>query len=291
MCLVPGVTDAFYARLAERAGFAAVFVTGGGAANTLLGVPDLGLTTLAETVDLTERVAAAVNVPVIVDADTGYGNHLNVIRTVSELERAGVAALTLEDQVTPKRCGHFEGKRVVPTGEMIEKLVAATIARRDPNLAIIARTDAIAVEGLAGALRRARSYVAAGADAVFVEAPRSVEELAAIPAEIPAPCVVNVVEGGLTPLLSAHELEHMGYRVAIYANLALRVAARSVERALRVLREEGDSRRLLDRMLTWEERQEAAGLPEWQRLEETIVAAAREIEERAGDSGVGPKSA
>jgi 2-methylisocitrate lyase-like PEP mutase family enzyme len=279
--IAPGVANAFYAKLAERAGFDVLFLTGAGIANTLVGVPDLGLTTATETVDAARHVAQAVGLPVVADADTGYGNHLNVVRTVSDLEAAGVAGLTLEDQVAPKRCGHFEGKRVVRVREMVEKLVAATMARRDPELVIVARTDALAVEGVPAALERARAYVAAGADAVFVEAPRTVEELEAIPPGIPAPCVVNIVEGGVTPMLAAHELERMGYRLAIYANLALRVAGRAVEEAFRTLRTEGTSAGLADRMLAWEERQELVGLSDWRRLDERVAAAAAEVAETA----------
>src|SRR5712692_8532424 len=182
--LIPGVTNAFIARLAQEAGFRAIFITGAGVANSLLGVPDLGLMTVTELVETASRVADAVNVPVIVDADTGFGNHLNVIRTVRDLERAGVAGIVLEDQVTPKRCGHFDRKRVIPRLEMVEKVLAARRARLDPNLMIIARTDAIAVEGFRSALDRAQAYASAGADVIFVEAPRSIQELAQIPSSL-----------------------------------------------------------------------------------------------------------
>jgi 2-methylisocitrate lyase-like PEP mutase family enzyme len=275
--IAPGVADSFHARLAERAGFDLVFLTGAGLANTLVGVPDLGLTTLTETVEASRRIARAVSVPLLADADTGYGNHLNVVRAVSELEAAGVAGLTLEDQVAPKRCGHFEGKRVVPTREMVEKLVAARIARRDAGLVLVARTDALAVEGLDSALERANAYVSAGADAVFVEAPRTIEELEAIPPAVPAPCVVNVVEGGVTPQRPASELERLGFRVAIYANLALRVAGRAVEEAFRTLRREGSSAALVEGMLGWDERQELVGLSHWRALDEQVAAAADEL--------------
>jgi 2,3-dimethylmalate lyase len=276
--VVPGVPHALYARLAERAGFEAVFLTGAGLANTLLGTPDLGLVTMTETVEAARKTAAAVQIPLIADADTGYGNHLNVTRTVTELETAGVAGLTLEDQVAPKRCGHFAGKRVVAVQEMVEKLIAATEARRDPDLVIVARTDAIAIEGFDRALERARAYAAAGADAIFVEAPRTFEQLEAIPAAVPAPCVVNMVEGGLTPLVPADELGRMGYRLALYANLALRVAARAVADAFRTLREEGSSAGLIDRMLSWSERQELVDLGAWEALDDRVGAAARSVE-------------
>ena len=277
--VVPGVTNAFVAKQAEAAGFEIVFTTGGGFANTLLGTPDIGLTSLTETVMMTRYVTTGVAVPVIADADTGYGNHLNVLRTVRELEDIGVAGLVLEDQIAPKRCGHFEGKTIIPVQEMISKLVAATRARQDDDLVLIARTDAIGSEGFEAAIGRARAYEAAGADVIYVEAPRTVEEMAAIPAAIEKPCLIDMVEGGFTPLLPADELERMGYRIALYANFALRVAARAVERGLAVLRGEGTSASLLDEMFSWEERQETVGFSEWERFEESVTAEARRLVE------------
>ena len=283
VCQVPGVTNPLFAKLAEEAGIEAVFLTGAGLANTMLAVPDLGLTTLSETVEAARRMAEVTRVPVIADADTGYGNHLNVVRVVSELEAVGVAGLILEDQVAPKRCGHFEGKAVVPVKEMVDKLAAATMTRRDPDLVIIARTDAIAVEGLDAALGRARVYAAAGADAIFVEAPRTIEQLAAIPPAVPAPCVANMVEGGRTPLVSAEELGRMGYRLAIYANLALRVAVCSVARAFETLKRDGSSEGVANDMLSWEKRQELVGLREWQELDEAIAERSERILRGSGD--------
>lgn len=274
--VAPGAADALTARLIEDAGFEAVYVTGAGLANASFGVPDLGLTTLTEVVAQAQRIADAVRVPVIVDADTGYGGALNVVRTIRELERAGAAAIQLEDQVNPKRCGHFEGKEVVPTAEMIQKIAAAVYARQDPDLVIVARTDARAVEGLDAAIARGRAYAAAGADVVFVEAPLTVEELRALPPAIPAPLLVNMVEGGKTPLLDAAELEAMGYRVVIFANTALRVAAKAVCDALGVLKAEGTTRSLLDRMIGWEERQRLVGLPGYQALDRQLAAAGEE---------------
>lgn len=280
LLIVPGVANALYARLAERAGFEAVFATGAGIANTVLGLPDLGLATMTEIVATIRNVVSAVGIPVIADADTGYGNHLNVTRTVQELEHAGVAALVLEDQVSPKRCGHFEGKQVVPAEEMVEKIVAAVRARRDPSLTIIARTDAIAVEGLESGLERARAYAAAGADVLYVEAPRTIEELAAIPPALPLPCLADMVEGGLTPLLPSHELEQMGYKIALYANLALRAGAHAVAQAFATLRREGTSAALMNEMLTWEERQGLVGLPEWEWLDRSIAQEAQSVLDR-----------
>ncbi len=280
--VVPGVSNAFVAKQAVNAGFEIVFTTGAGFANTILGTPDLGLTTMTETVMWTRHVASAVSAPVIADADTGYGNHLNVYRTVQELESAGVAALVLEDQLAPKRCGHFDGKKLVPLEEMVEKLVAARRARTDPDLVLVARTDAIASEGFEAALERARAYELAGADVTFVEAPRTPEELAAIPQAMERPCLVNMVEGGRTPLLSAAELEELGYRIALYANFALRIGARAVARGLSVLRETGTSASLLDEMHSWEERQETVDFTEWEAFEASIgEEAQRVLDERS----------
>jgi len=268
--LTPGVTSPFDARIVEEAGFEALFTTAAGISNARFGVPDLGLTTMSEVVATTEAIAAAVSLPVIADADTGYGNHLNAYRAVRELRHAGVGAIALEDQTFPKRCGHFAGKSVVGVGEMIERLTAARLARGDGDEVLVARTDAIAVEGLEGALRRARAYVAAGADVIFVEAPRDHEELAAIPAAVDVPCLVNVVEGGRTPQLPADELEAMGFRIALYANLALRVAGMAVKRAMTHLREEGTSIALIDEMLAWDDRQRLAGKEEWDGLDAKV---------------------
>ncbi|MBX6342311.1 MAG: isocitrate lyase/phosphoenolpyruvate mutase family protein, partial [Thermomicrobiaceae bacterium] len=211
--VVPGAVDALNARLVEEAGFDAVYATGAGIANALLGLPDLGLATMSEILEQVRRIVAAVSIPVVADVDTGYGNPLNVYRTVQEFERAGVAAIQIEDQVSPKRCGHFSGKEVIPEEEMIRKIAAAREARRDDALVLIARTDALATHGLDEAVRRGRAYAAAGADLIFVEAPRSDAELAALPPAIPAPLVANMTEGGLTPLHSAAELAAMGYKV------------------------------------------------------------------------------
>lgn len=253
--IVPGATDALTARVIEEAGFDAVYATGAGIANASFGMPDLGLTTMTEVVGQVGRIADAVRVPVIADADTGYGGPLNVARTVRELERVGVAAIQLEDQVSPKRCGHFAGKEVIPTGEMLQKIAAARHARRDPDLLLIARTDA-----------------AAGADVIFVEAPQTVEELRELPRAIPAPLLVNMVEGGRTPLLDAAELEALGYRLVLFANTALRVAVRAVQDAMRVLQRDGTTGALLERMVAWDERQRLVDLPRYEELDRRFAS-------------------
>lgn len=275
--LVPGVTSALFARLAQQAGMEAVFITGAGVANTSLGVPDLGMATLSEVVETARNIVAAVEIPVIADADAGYGGHLNVMRVVRELEQAGVAGLILEDQQEPKRCGHFDGKAIVEPLEMVERLVAARRARVDADLVIFARTDAVAVEGIDGALERARLYVEGGADAIFVEAPESREQMAAINASVAVPTLINVVEGGATPMLELAELQEMGFSVALYANVAMRIAAKSVAEAFAVLGREGTSASLLERMLSWEERQELVNFSSWERTDREIAMQARAI--------------
>jgi methylisocitrate lyase len=269
--VMPGAADALNARLVEEAGFDAVYATGAGIANTLLGLPDLGLATMTEIVEQARRMTAAVEIPVVVDADTGYGNPLNVIRTVRELERAGAAAIQLEDQVSPKRCGHFSGKEVVPAEEMVRKIYAAREARRDSGLLLIARTDAIAVEGFDRAVDRARAYAAAGADVIFVEAPETEEQVAALPSLVPAPLLYNMTEGGRSPMKRAGDLAALGYRIALFPNTVLRAAMLAVREALSVLRADGSSARVLDRLETWEERQRVARLPEYQALERRFV--------------------
>jgi 2,3-dimethylmalate lyase len=271
------VTNAFVARLAERAGFELVFTTGAGIANTAFGIPDLGLTTMTEMIDATRRIVESTHLPVVADADTGYGNHLNVIRTTGELEHAGVAGLFMEDQVAPKKCGHFDNKSVIGIEEMVAKIVAARMTLTNEEFVIIARTDAIASEGLESALERAKQYAHAGADMIFVEAPRSLQELEAIPANIPVPCMANMVEGGKTPLVAARDLEAMGYKIVVYANLALRMAANAVAHAFATLRDEGTSESLLPQMLSWEKRQEIVELPEWQRIDREIALETRRL--------------
>jgi 2-methylisocitrate lyase-like PEP mutase family enzyme len=265
--VLPGVSDALTARLAVGAGFEAVYATGAGIANTLLGVPDVGLTTMTEMVDQVARICVAVDVPVVADIDTGFGNAINARRAVVEFERAGVAALQIEDQVFPKRCGHFSGKEIIPLAEMLAKLQAVLEARRDPGLMVIARTDALAVDGFEAAIERGRAFAAAGADIVFIEAPVLADQLASLPGRIHAPLVANMVEGGRTPLYGADELGAMGYRIVLFANTAMRVGARAIRDALTELRATGDSRPLQERMLSWEDRQALVGLPEIEALE------------------------
>jgi 2-methylisocitrate lyase-like PEP mutase family enzyme len=257
--------NALFARIVEHAGFSSVYLSGAGVANGLLGQPDVGLTTLTEMSQAATNVCAAVAVPVVADADTGFGGSVNVERTVHEYERAGVAALQLEDQVVPKRCGHFDGKEVVEVSEMTARLRAALGARSKDGPLVIARTDARTVNGLDDAIDRARAYADAGADALFVEAPMSDGELAQIGQELEAtgvPLIANMVEYGKTPLHSASELGEMGYRLILFPGLLTRLSVKAAIDGLSTLKATGDSRSLLDRVMPF------AGVQEIVRLDE-----------------------
>ena len=221
MVVAPGAYDCITAKLIEQAGFAAVYMTGAGTAATL-GYPDFGLVTMSEMVGNALRIAAAVKLPVIADADTGYGNELNVVRTVREFEHSGVAGIHIEDQEFPKKCGHLEDKRIIPREDYVAKIRAAAAARGDRDFTIIARTDSRAVAGLAEAVARANAALAAGADMAFVEAPQTLEEVAMVPREVKGPCLLNVVRGGKTPDLDLREAEAMGYKLAIVPGLLIK---------------------------------------------------------------------
>lgn len=237
--LVPGAANALAARVIADLGFEAVYVSGAGVTNTFLGIPDLGFIGLPELAQHTAAIREAVDLPLIVDADTGFGNALNVRHTIRTLERAGASAIQLEDQVMPKRCGHFAGKEVVGAAEMAAKVRAAVDARRDPNLLIIARTDARAVEGFEAALERAGRYIDAGADVTFVEAPESVDEIDRIPRALAVPQLINMVVGGKTPILDHAALKAKGYAIVLYANAALQGAVRGMQAALGALKTNG----------------------------------------------------
>ena len=278
--LAPGAYDALSARLVERAGFPAVYMTGFGVSASLAGLPDAGLLTMTEMVDQARRIVDAVGVPVIADADTGYGNPLNVIRTVRAYERAGVAAIHLEDQVAPKRCGHTEGKQVIPPGEMAEKIRAAVAARRTEDFLIIARTDARAVEGLDAALERARRYRDAGADVLFVEAPQSEAEIEAVARAFPeVPLLFNWAEGGKTPPLGLDRLRALGFRLIIFPISALLAAVRAVSDVLGQIRAAGSPIPALDRLARFDEFLAFIGFPE-----------IRELEHRFGGAEVEPSA-
>src|SRR5438874_10973745 len=268
--MVPGAYDTLTARLVEAAGFAAVYLTGGGYSRAN-GYPDLGLLSLTENVQFIGRTVEAVGIPVIADADTGYGNAINVIRTVREYEKTGVAGFHIEDQVSPKKCGHYEGKEMISRAEMVGKIKAAVDTRRDPDLVIIARADARAIEGLAAAVDRVNAYLEAGADVGFVEAPQTVDELRIVGRRVRGPALVNVFEGGKTPMLGAKELEDMGFRLGIYPSQTHRAAIRAAQRVLAAMKRDGDTSAIEADLATFQDREDAVGTAGWRELEEKYM--------------------
>ena len=271
--VAPGAYDALSARLIEQAGFDAVYMTGFGTTASLIGRPDVGLLSGAEMVDNARRIVSAVDVPVIADADTGYGNAVNVVRTVQLYEQAGVAGIQLEDQVMPKKCGHMSGKALIGADEMVGKLQAAVAARTDPDLVIIARTDAVAVQGLDAAIERARAFAEAGADLLFVEAPTSEEDIARVASELSgvAPLVFNWAEGGRTPPLSMDRMAELGFSLVIYPIGTLLAATAGIRSLLATLQAEGTPASALDSVPTFEEFTDLIGLPEVQTLEQRFT--------------------
>jgi len=274
MVLAPGCYDALGARLVEEAGFGALYLTGFGSAASRLGRPDVGLMTLPEMVDNARRIAQAVDIPVIADADTGYGNPINVIRSVHEYEAAGVSAIHLEDQVMPKKCGHMDGKQVVPAGEMAAKVAAAVAARRSEDFLIIARTDARAVEGLDAALQRARTYREAGADMLFVEAPQSGAEIEAVARAFPdVPLLFNYAEGGKTPAVTHAVLRELGFRLVIFPLTILLSATVAIRSALARIKADGTPIELMPSMLPFGDFLDFVGMPEICELEKRFADA------------------
>jgi 2-methylisocitrate lyase-like PEP mutase family enzyme len=266
LLLAPGVYDALTALLAEQAGFEALYLSGANIAYTRLGRPDIGLVTSSEVADTLENIRERVSIPIIVDADTGFGNALNVARTVRQFERAGAAVIQLEDQVTPKRCGHLEGKALIPASEMAGKIKAALDSRREAL--IMARTDAIAVEGLEAALERAERYLEAGADVLFVEAPRSEQEMKSVTQRFGArvPLLANMVEGGKTPLFDAEGLERLGYRIAIFPGAIARCLAFAAREFFAALKRDGTTASLRERMLDLQGLNRIIGTPDMLEL-------------------------
>src|SRR5271165_5785124 len=268
--MAPGAYDTLTARLVEQAGFEAVYLTGGGYSRAN-GYPDLGLLTLSENVRFIGLTVEAVGIPIIADADTGYGNAINVIRTVREYEKSGVAAFHIEDQVAPKKCGHYEGKEVIPIGEMVGKIKATVDTRQDSDLVVIARSDARAIEGLDAAINRVNAYLEAGADVGFVEAPQNIEELKIVGRRVAGPALVNVFEGGKTPMVPAAELDQMGFRLGIYPSQTHRAAIRAAQKVLAVLKQDGDTTRVESDLATFQEREDAVGTEHWRALEEKYM--------------------
>jgi 2-methylisocitrate lyase-like PEP mutase family enzyme len=272
--VLPGASDAAGAMLVERAGFAACYATGAGISNAQFGLPDIGLVSQTEILGQVQRMFAATSVPLVVDTDTGYGNVPSVIRTVQLFEQAGAAALQLEDQAFPKRCGHFDGHTLVESAEMQAKIAAAAAARQDPNLLLVARTDARGVLGLDEALRRGHAYLEAGADALFVEAPRTLEEMERIGREFAGvPLVANVVEGGKTPATTVSDLHGMGFGIVLFANFLMRVMLQAGQKALTHLAEAGETESYADRLLPWQDRQSLFRLDELGAVEDAFLGA------------------
>lgn len=264
---LPGAFDSLSARMIEAAGFSSVYITGAGLSNSLLGVPDIGLISVTELRDHVARVSEAVDIPLVVDADTGFGNAVNTYRTVRILERAGASAIQIEDQVFPKKCGHFAGKAVISADEMVQKIHAALDARRNDDTIIIARTDARAVSTLDEALERGALYQDAGADVLFIEAPESEQELKTIASQFVVPLIANMVEGGKTPLFTVAELSNMGFSAVLFANAALRVSQRAITEMLKDLSASGSTNGRLNVMATWQERQDMVGKSNFDGLE------------------------
>jgi len=265
--LLPGASNALTARIIEDLGFKAIYVTGAGVTNTFLGVPDIGLISMTELANHVSAMRDVVALPLIVDADTGFGNPLNVTRTIRVLERSGANAIQLEDQEFPKRCGHFSGKSVIASIDMVQKIRAATDARIDPNLVIVARTDALATYGFEDAIERAAAYIEAGADMTFVDAPRTKEQIVEIPRRVKAPQFINIVAGGLTPMIALDELKSMGYSMILYANAALQASVAGMQKVLKHLKAHGSLDEVSVELASFEERQRLVGKPHYDALE------------------------
>lgn len=266
--IIPGAFNALSARVVADMGFEALYITGAGVTNMWFGMPDQGFMGLSDIAEHTARIRDAVELPLIVDADTGFGNALNTYHAVRTLERAGADCIQLEDQVSPKRCGHFTGKAVVEVGEMVGKIRAAVDARRDDGLLIMARTDATAVHGFEAAIERAQAYAEAGADILFVEAVTSAEQVRALPTRLVKPQLLNMVIGGKTPIVGAQELGQLGYGFVLYANAALQGALVGMQRVLSTLRTEHAVREDSGLVATFAERQRLVDKPRWDALEE-----------------------
>jgi len=267
--VVPGVFNAITAMIAERLGFEAVYVSGAGLANTS-GLPDLGLLSMSEVAEQASVIANSVSIPAIADVDTGFGEILNVMRTVQELERAGVAAVHIEDQIMPKKCGHLPAKELVSTEAMVQKIKGATEARQSPDFIVIARTDARAVEGLNGAIKRAQVYAKAGADIIFPEALESDAEFGRFAKAIKVPLMANMTEFGKTPYISVKQFEEMGYSIVIFPMTAFRTMTKAVEDALRELKKSGTQKKLLPRMHTRQQLYDIINYNEYEEIDRRL---------------------
>ncbi len=271
--LLPGCFNALSARLVEQAGFPAVYISGAGVASNFLGYPDIGLASMAEVLDNARNIAQVTNIPAICDADTGFGNVVNVIRTVRDFENAGIAGIQLEDQVMPKKCGHTEGKLLVSKGEMVQKIKAAVDTRKDSDFILVIRTEAIAVNGIEDALDRASAYEEAGADVIFVEAPQNVEQMKRIVRTIKAPLLANMVEGGgKTPILPSAELKALGFKLAIYPAALWMASIKAMQEVLQVLKKDGTSLPYAEHMVSFQEMFEVVGRSGYAALEKKYAA-------------------
>lgn len=276
--LVPGAYDALSAKILKQAGFEVIYMTGSGVTASLIGWPDVGILSMAEMVDQARNIVNATDLPLICDADNGYGNAINVLRTTKEFERAGVAGIHIEDQVFPKRCGHFEGKQVIPAEEMAKKIEAAIHAREDEDFLIIARTDARSVLGLDEALRRAHLYIEAGADMIFLEAPESLEELQTISGKLAhISLLVNMVEGGKTPILPFKELKKMGFKIVLYPTSSIRAVAKTLQELATHLKKYKDTKEFEERLVTFEGRNQITGLPQIREMEKKFLRVKKEV--------------
>lgn len=269
--VAPGAHDALSAKIVAKAGFEAVYFTGYGQAASHLGGPDVGLMSMTEMVMRARNFVAAVDIPVIADGDTGFGNAINVIRTVREYEAAGVAAIQLEDQVAPKKCGHMTGRQVVAMEEMVGKIKAAASARQDADFVIIARTDARTTLGIEEALRRGKAYAEAGADVLFIESPESLDEMKLITSSFKVPVLANMVEGGRTPLMTTHELENLGYGLVIFPTSSTYITAQAVSRCMQELKNTGTTKGLMGEMIPFQQFNELVGLPAVREIENNFL--------------------
>ena len=270
--LVPGAYDAFSAKILKQAGFKVVYMTGSGVTASLTGMPDVGILTMTEMVNQARNIVNAIDLPLICDADNGYGNPINVIRTVKEYERAGVAGIHIEDQVAPKKCGHFKGKQIISAEEMVKKIEAAIYAREGNDFLLIARTDARSVKGLDEALERARLYAEAGADMIFVESPQSIDELRIISDKLSdIPLLVNMVEGGKTPTLPFEDFQEMGFKIVLYPTSGIRAVAKILQELAGHLYRCKDTKDFEDRLVTFEGRNQITGLAHIKELEKRFV--------------------
>lgn len=269
--VAPGAHDVLTAKIIEKVGFEAVYLTGYGQAASHLGTPDVGLLTMTEMVARVRNFVCALDIPVIADGDTGFGNAVNVMRTVREYEAAGAAAIQLEDQVAPKKCGHMTGRQVVAADEMVGKIKAAAAARQDPDLVIIARTDSRTSRGIEEAISRGKAYEAAGADVLFIESPESVEEMKQITSSFSIPVLANMVEGGRTPMCNVQELQKLGYDLVIFPTASTYITAQAIFSAMTELKNAGTTEHIMDRMIPFAQFNEFVGLPAIRELENKFL--------------------